>query len=81
MYQANLTTSGDIANPQVTRFKATTLDVKVVDEQNQPVADAAPKMEIDSPDDSLGGSTMGLMKTPEGHWRCTKLIPNVALAV
>ena len=81
MYQANFATVGDIANIQVTQFKATTLDVNVVDEQNQPVADPAPKIEIASPDESFGGSTMTFRKDPDGHWRCTKLIPNVALAV
>lgn len=81
MYQATFATVKDIAESQVTRFEATTIDINIIDEQNQPVAQAAPKIEIETPAENLGSSTMSFTKEPDGHWRCTRLIPNVALTV
>ncbi len=81
MYQATFATVEDIAELQVTRFEATTLIVKVVDEQNQPVTKAAPKIEIESPEENLGNSTMSFVKESDGHWICTRLIPKIELTV
>lgn len=71
----------DIPEFQVTTFRVTTIDVKVIDAQNQPVADAEPIIQVESTNEVPGGSRMRFTKLGEGHWSCTSVFPNVVLNV
>ncbi|MCA9013285.1 MAG: carboxypeptidase regulatory-like domain-containing protein, partial [Planctomycetaceae bacterium] len=80
-YRMELKSVADIPEFQVTKFRVTTIDVTVVDAQNQPVVDAEPKLQAESSDGTAGSSPMKFKKLGEGRWRCRTVLPNVALNV